>query len=372
MKNNIKKGATLPEVLITLVIVGVIGVLVLPVLIASVMDKVNQRQIQVKQLKISHGLEEMAIQGGFLKSYDSTLAFAEEFSKYIKIIQICDSNHLRNCWTYDSIIVNDKGKLREVASQKDGKKAFHMPDGDWGETVGMVFGNGVQMLLSYRKDCLLEDDTRFKTDKETGLTDAAQCVAGVWELNGPKGQNKYGKDVIPYNAQGFGGANCIMEEGSLCMTTPPKTPTPLQLSDYCTKVGNNWVVNEESQKLGIQNCCTNANCKSRGDYWAGAVKECGGIDNLPTEQQLTDLASYLYNTTVSPTGTTYGTLDMSKLPESFAGLSSSWNDIWSNREYNNVNSYRRYFLKTYTGQGYSNATYHRGNPNIKFFCIDKE
>ncbi len=42
-------------------------------------------------------------------------------------------------------------------------------------------------------------------------------------------------------------------------------------------------------KLGIKSC------KYDKDYWAGAVKACGGIDKMLTMQQLGELAAYLYN-----------------------------------------------------------------------------
>ena len=41
-------------------------------------------------------------------------------------------------------------------------------------------------------------------------------------------------------------------------------------------------------KLGIKYCNIN------NDYWAGAVKQCGGISEMPTPAQLAELGSQLY------------------------------------------------------------------------------
>lgn len=64
----------------------------------------------------------------------------------------------------------------------------------------------------------------------------------------------------------------------------------------------------EKDKLGIKECGYN------DDYWAGAVKQCGGVSKMPTADDLTELAKVLYNTSsINSSGWTYGlTLDTSK------------------------------------------------------------
>jgi hypothetical protein len=332
---------------------------------------VTKRQIQVTQRKISQGVEDMQVHGELLDGFSTTREFVNGLSKYMKISQICDNNNLRQCWTYDKVKVDDEGTEVEVSKQKDGAKAFHMAEGEWGETIGVTFGNGVQMLLAYKKNCAVEDDVRFDTDKDSGISGATKCLAGVWELNGAKGKNKYGDDVLPFNAGGFGGKACAAEIAGLCIITDVKLPTPMKTSEYCDNDNGTWKLNDTGKDLGIENCCTESNCiTGSGDYWAGAVKQCkdsGG--RLPTDQELTDLATFFYNKTVALDGTTNGTLDTSKVPTALSGIGSSWHDLWSNSEEDVSFAYYRSFALGNTSRNNASWYSYRRYNSIRAVCV---
>ncbi len=103
----------------------------------------------------------------------------------------------------------------------------------------------------------------------------------------------------------------------------------------------------KKESLGINNCRSDDN-----DYWAAAVEKCGGVQNLPTPDDLYELAKKVYPTCDDNTKSCSGTADFSQLPESFSGMGSDWLGFWSNK--NNLYSSSRHFLS-------NSSTYHSGH-----------
>ena len=112
--------------------------------------------------------------------------------------------------------------------------------------------------------------------------------------------------------------------------------------------------------LGIKNCRDN-------DYWAAAVDKCGGVQNLPTEDDLYELAKKVYggSNCNDSTQRCEGTPDFSQLPESFSGLGSSWYRLWSGSERSATSAYRRYFDVSHSYRDTSN----RNNSYIRAVCV---
>src|SRR5699024_5009775 len=97
-----------------------------------------------------------------------------------------------------------------------------------------------------------------------------------------------GKDIGKINVESLGGVTgCIIDPslvGDMCITqilAPGSGYSPM------TKAECDQAVTDG--ELGIEQCYYN------DDYWAGAVKACKGIDNMPTMAQLGQLATYVYN-----------------------------------------------------------------------------
>ena len=121
----------------------------------------------------------------------------------------------------------------------------------------------------------------------------------------------------------------------------------------------------KKESLGIQKCGYDT------DYWAAAVEKCGGVQNMPTEDDLYALAKTIYPTCDdnyygTGLGRCTGTPDFSKLPESFSGLGSSWYNLWSGREYSSIDVYNR-------GFSLSGSTRHYGSDrfraNFRAVCV---
>ena len=116
-------------------------------------------------------------------------------------------------------------------------------------------------------------------------------------------------------------------------------------------------------KLGITACSYGT------DYWAGAVRACGGVQNMPTQAQLTALAEYIYPDadSISSSGTTNANWDADRASLFLAQSPYSNFSVWSGQEYSQGYAYYRYFGPTGTGWGYNG----RNGGIILAVCLDQ-
>ncbi|HIS37583.1 TPA: hypothetical protein IAC10_13335, partial [Candidatus Scatousia excrementigallinarum] len=101
-----------------------------------------------------------------------------------------------------------------------------------------------------------------------------------------------------------------------------------------------------------------------GDYWAGAVKQCGGINKMPTMDDLAKIASLIYkgNPTVGAYNDVYNLTYESGTATSL-GLPEPRFYLWSGEEASKDDAYGRGFGPTYT-----NLYYTRNNSGIQAIC----
>ena len=306
-----KFGFTLAEVLITLGIIGVVAALTLPTLNQAVNKRVRAEQIRTVKYKFTKATDKMNSLG-LIGPYNSTAAFVAELQKHLKIAKVCPSSKLRECWPYDKITLLD-GKEYEVTKIQTGKN-FQMKNSDTADynspNVGIITGDGTPMILSYNTKCEALDPVKqygWSTEDNKPVSNAtASCVAAVFEINGTGKPNKQNDDVALFNANGLGNSCAVELDGGKCFGAP-FTPKPLTRAEC------------EAQKdeLGIKAC------NYESDYWAGAVKQCGGKSNMPTMADLGKMASAIYegNPTIGAkqdvSGLTYkpGTATSLGLPE---------------------------------------------------------
>ena len=344
--SSLKVAFTLAEVLITLGIIGIVAAMTLPTLNQAINNKVRAEQVRTVKYKFTKATEKMNSLG-LIGPYASTDAFVDELQKHLKIMKRCDASHLRECWPYDEVDLGN-GKTWDISKTKTGKQ-LKMGNGDKSDyssnNVGIVTADGTPMILSYNKKCEALDPVKqytWLTSDGKPVTNAtAGCVAAVFEINGGAKPNKYGDDVQSFNAGGLG-SSCAIEIGSLCLTAP-FTAKPLTFSEC------------EAQKdeLGIKGCHKYPDI----DYWAGAVKHCGGVSKMPTMAQLAELASQMYRGNPS-----IGALE-NKNPVSFdpnspaskaLGLGAHFY-LWSGEEYSPYSAYSRFFGYTDTRWDLSNG-----------------
>ena len=352
-----KSAFTLAEVLITLGIIGVVAAITMPVLLSNVNSKVKaERVLNIKQ-KLSKVTDKMAVQSG-LMGYDSTDAFVKEMQKHMKIAKVCDNAHLDNCWPSKEVTLDDEGKTWEISKTKNAKtlKVAKADGDDWSDTVGIVTADGTAMILSYNKGCTFDVD-KTGLQSNGAASNSLNCLAGVFDWNGGKKPNKLAKlegdsngDVITLGkASGLGSA-CSFEIDGKCFTAPFK-PTPLTRAECEAEKG----------KLGIRECYFDP------DYWAGAVKQCGGVSKMPTMVDLAKLATELYGKPVRVMQDINSGLDLDTSKASSLGFGNSSFYVWSGGERDSDHAYSRDFFLSLTN--WDNGT--RNHSGNQAFCVSE-
>ena len=344
-----KAAFTLAEVLITLGIIGIVAAMTLPTLNQSINKKVRAEQVRTVKYKFTKATEKMNSLG-LIGPYDSTDAFVDELQKHLKIMKRCDASHLRECWPYDEVDLGN-GKTWDISKTKTGKnlKMAESDSSDYSSNnVGIVTADGVPMILSYNKKCEALDPVKQYTwstsDGKPESNATAGCVAAIFEINGGAKPNKFGTDVVAFNAGGLG-SSCAIEIGSLCLTAP-FTPTPMTKAECEAQKAN----------LGINYCYYN------DDYWAGAVKKCKEDGKrLPTQAELLEIAKVIYpNQTISSDGYT-GDLSYTIGNATSIGFPEPYFYLWSGVEAGSERGYIRYFDTTYSVFGYNFRDYHQNS-----------
>ncbi len=354
-----KHGFTLAEVLITLAIVGVVAAMTIPTLIAKINSIVTDNQIKVFNAKIIKGMNLTKTAGDLNNTYSSTYDFLTNgLGKNLKMVKICDKDHIRDCIPYDKIKYNKNNK-EETIDVADLKTAGdlqieNVSGTNYVDTAAFVLADGTPVIVTYDLNCIDDPD---KAD-----TAINKCLAGIYDLNGTRKPNKYGeststvdgKTVTTHNSdlQPFNGAriaNSVLATiNGVKIMTKIAVPTPMTYSEC----------EANKSKYGINECCTNSSCQSEGDYWAGAVKMCKDQGyRLPTNDELAKIASEFYGVTVGATETINNKYRInSRIPTSvFPGYSYSSSisnlNLWSNLEYDGSDAYWRSNAYRFTSYG---------------------
>ena len=323
---------TLAEVLITLAIIGVVAAITIPSLIQNYNEKAWSTAQSVFEKRLEVAVKQLNTEEK-LAGYSSTMDFVNELKTKIKIINVCDSNNLSKC--FESKILTADGQEVDAANLKT---SAQLAKENWGtETVGVQFANGVNALIAYNPQT---DQQPF--NNQFSATEASMAI--LYDVSGYKNPNTLGKDVNQNaNVTDLG---CMINPdllGGMCISkilAPDTGYSPMSAADCEAQKGD----------LGISSCYYN------NDYWAGAVKACGGTSNMPTMEQLGQLATYVYNYdgTIGAqqdisSGLTLDTEKAAQFLSASPGSSSGWVYVWSGQESSQRNAYYRYFNSTTTG-----------------------
>ena len=350
-----KVAFTLAEVLITLGIIGIVAALTLPAFISNVQGRIQAKRVENINQKLSKVTDKMAVQSGLI-GYPDTMAFVQEMKKHMSIAKVCDNSHLSECWGTTEVDVG-KDKPWEISKTKTAKNLKIGEPDNWADTVGIVTADGTPMILSYDKNCNFDpNNTGLQYNQSSGKSNSLVCLSGVFDWNGGAKPNKLGDDVITLGMASGLGNNCAFEVNGTCYTAP-FSPTPLTLAECEAAVAEG--------KLGIKGCYYEQ------DYWAGAVKQCGGVSKMPTMAQLGKLASQLYvgNPSVGAKQNVYNlTFDTNSSTAKSLGLTPSFS-VWSGEELNSKGAYYRGFDSSLTEWHYDGTLYGRHGSGIVAVCL---
>ena len=332
-RNKQQKAAfTLAEVLITLGIIGIVAALTLPAFISNVQGRIQAKRVENINQKLSKVTDKMAVQSGLI-GYPDTMAFVQEMKKHMSIAKVCDNSHLSECWGTTEVDVG-KDKPWKISKTKTAKTLKIGEPDNWADTVGIVTADGTPMILSYDKNCNFDpNNAGLQYNQSSGKSNSLVCLSGVFDWNGGAKPNKLGDDVITLGMASGLGNNCAFEVGSTCYTAP-FTPKPMTKAECEAAVAEG--------KLGIEACYYEQ------DYWAGAAKQCNGVDKLPSPAQLAELASQLYvgNPSIGAKEYKVGIqFDSNSSTAKALGLTPYFY-LWSGTEISSIDAYSRVFDTT--------------------------
>ena len=332
-----KAAFTLAEVLITLAIIGVVAAITIPSLVKNYNEKAwgTAQDVFTKRLEVA--TRQMNTEEK-LAGYSNTMDFVNELKKYIKITRVCDNNNITKCFNKE-VIWNEGEDPVDMSTIKN---AASLGQDDWDtDTVAVQFANGVNAIIAYNPNTTQEPfNNQFSA--------TSNSMAILYDVSGNKNPNTNGKDIGKINVENLAGVTgCMIPElaDTMCITQILAPGTGYSALTYaeCTEAKNNGEIDVDA--------CYNGN-----DYWAGAVKACGGKKaNLPTMAQLGELATYVYNhdSTIGAqediSGLTLDTEKASQFLSASPGSSSGWFYVWSGQENSSGNAYHRGFGFINTG-----------------------
>ena len=330
-----KPAFTLAEVLITLAIIGVVAVLTVPALIQNYNAKAwgTAQDVFTKRLEVA--TRQMNTEEK-LAGYSNTMDFVNELKKYIKITRVCDNSNITKCFNKE-VIWNEGEDPIDMSTIKN---AASLGQEDWDtDTVAVQFANGVNAIIAYNPNTTQEPfNNQFSA--------TSNSMAILYDVSGNKNPNTNGKDIAGINVSELAGTTgCMINPdlvGGMCISqilAPGTGYSPMTYAE-CTEA-------KDKGEIDVQ-YCYNGN-----DYWAGAVKACGGVSKMPTLEQLGQLATYVYNydgTIGAHQDISSGlTLDTTKAAQFLsASPYSTYFYVWSGQEYLQHGAYYRYFDSTYT------------------------
>ncbi len=274
-----KVAFTLAETLITLAIIGVVAAITIPSLVKNYNEHAwtTAQDVFTKRLEVA--TRQMNTEEK-LAGYSNTMDFVNELKNKIKITKICDNNNLTKC--FGKSFTSTDGHIIDVDTLKTG--AQFTKEAWVTETVGVQFANGINAIIAYNPNTTQEPfNNQFSA--------TANSMAILYDVSGNKNPNIIGKDINSNgNVRSFG---CIFDTdlvGGACVIQilSPDTGYSPVTSEECKKMADSGYGN-------IKSLCESTD----SDYWAGAVKACGGTSNMPDQNQLAAIASYIYDHPVS-------------------------------------------------------------------------
>ena len=293
-----KLAFTLAEVLTVIAIIGIVTAVVTHTLVADVGERVNSnRELNISQ-KITKAVEMMAIKGDYDR-FPDTIDFVRGLSKYLKMVKICDSEHIAECWPSEKVVTAE-GVKYEVKNAKTGAT---LHTGYTSNTAAFVMADGAAVLMSFNPAAPIPNKKIFKSvgeGKELPMGDkiekipyyyseAMNAIDFVMDVNGAEGPNSETEengtyhDIRSYRIAAFS------------VLSPNADPTAVTCNFYsdglCGVITNDYSPLDCTDSENAEFCLRHDGPFAI-DYQAGAQKACKDMGlTLPPVQTLMSIVS---------------------------------------------------------------------------------
>ncbi len=323
MKLNLKFAFTLNEVLITLGILGIVAAFTMPTLTYNIQSRLWNKASESFERELVETMKIMNLKKA-LMGYTTTASFVNRLQDYIKITKVCKTDNLASCFS-ETVYWGAGDATPEEVKLESITKAAHLGQAEWdSEVIGLQFPNGTTGLIAYNPKCT----SNHLNNEEYGR----DCIALLYDTTGLKAPNTGGKDIRSLNVLSLGKESCYIELEGRCFSKP-FVPIP-HVWNEC----NNFESTDPEDLAFMAKYNINYCMVGRGgpptDYWAGAVKKCGGKSKLVSTSDALRIARYVYNTDkITSTGRYSGySLDKDKAAQ--MGLTRAGSSVlWTNYEY---------------------------------------
>ena len=147
------KAFTLAEVLITLVVIGVVVAITVPMFSTNGGMKVNSHRHANIVYKVTQATNLMKAHDE-LEKFASTDEFVDVLQKYLKISKRCSYNEIADCWPTKTVKISDGAGGVEEYDVSQATTRAHLgfdKDNDNGEVknVGLILADGAHIILTY-------------------------------------------------------------------------------------------------------------------------------------------------------------------------------------------------------------------------------
>ena len=209
-------GFTMAEILLSLTIIGVVAAITLPSLTGNINERTWNTQRKALYARMSQAVALMpALNGYGTLTEDSSGTVIEDtaaetfvtngLAKVLKINNICDSEHLPDCGLPDKITpfagtqIDFPQDLAELNPQNTSVYVTDVPSGGYttwsysqinSKAAGFETANGESIAVYYNPRC-----TTLLAEANDVYAQQKMCANFVYDLNGRKGPNTFGKDI---------------------------------------------------------------------------------------------------------------------------------------------------------------------------------
>ena len=222
LKNIGSKGFTMAEILLSLTIIGVVAAITLPSLTGNINERTWNTQRKALYARMSQAIALMPALSGFgtvraasgdsgTSSYVAAEDTATEtfiangLSKVLKINNVCDNEHFEDCGvpiSYTDMSGTQKTLPTTLYTLNSWFESVVFSTNSYSakDTKAVAFEtqNGESIVAYYNQACrteYLNEEAKTELGNTYGFPEATMCVNFIYDLNGNKGPNTFGKDI---------------------------------------------------------------------------------------------------------------------------------------------------------------------------------
>ncbi len=212
----LRSAFTMAEILLSLTIIGVVAAITLPSLTGNINERTWNTQRKALYARFSQAMALMPALNGYGTLNDTNDTAAETFvtaglAKVLKINNICDSEHLKDCGIPTKINKLGGGVISKIpetlvelnplfnsATSYETGGVINSFSYSQTNTKAAAFetSNGESLVVYYNPNCSILKSNSFSENNVYGnLLQPTMCANFIYDLNGSKGPNTVGKDI---------------------------------------------------------------------------------------------------------------------------------------------------------------------------------